>query len=144
MKRLEFVRKIALGAGYVAVVGCVSACMNKSGKTEKPAKEGAMEGFNIDLNDPKYADLDKPGAYVYANRLIIARTNEGQLVAYDKKCTHKGGPLTYNMETGIFQCPWHGAQFTGKGVVKKGPATSNLKPYLVEKNESKIKITKVE
>ncbi|MBL4657685.1 MAG: Rieske (2Fe-2S) protein [Flavobacteriales bacterium] len=147
MRRLEFVRKVTLGAGYVAMVGCVAACSKKTAKTEEPVKAKAEPkkkdevGFHIDLSDPKYADLDKPGAYVYEQKLIIARTNNGDLVAYDKRCTHKGGPLAYNAETGVFQCPWHGAQFSGSGMVKKGPATSNLKGFNVERNENDVKIS---
>lgn len=150
MRRLEFVRKITLGAGYVAMVGCVAACSKKTAKTEEPAKasakpkKDAVFGFTIDLNDPKYSGLEKPGSYVYVEKLIIARTNEGQLVAYDKRCTHKGGKLAYNTRAGVFQCPLHGAQFSAKGKVARGPATSDLKPYLVEKTDSTVKISKVE
>ena len=138
---------VTLGAGYLALAGCMSACKNKAAKTEEPVKAsaepkaGSVVGFTIDLNDPQYADLDKPGAYVYVNKLIIARTNEGNLVAFGKKCTHQGGPLAYNAESGLFQCPWHGAQFSGKGEVKRGPAEANLKAHNIIKEESTLTIT---
>jgi len=147
MKRTEFVRIVTLGAGYVAVVGCMGACKNKAAKTEEPVKASAEPiaepavGFTINLDDPQYADLDKPGGYVYVNKLIIARTNEGDLVAFGKKCTHQGGPLAYNAESGLFQCPWHGAQFSGKGEVKRGPAEVDLKAHNVAKEESTLTIT---
>ena len=146
MKRIEFVRKVALGAGYVAVVGCMSACKPKTSKTEEPVKASAepkaepTPGFNIDLSDPKYADLEKPGSYITVKKYIIARTNEGELVAFNKRCTHKGGPLAYNANAGRFQCPWHGAQFSGQGVVLQGPATKNLKAHKVETNGKIITI----
>ena len=147
MKRTEFVRMVTLGAGYLAVAGCMSACKNKAAKTEEPVKASAASkaepavGFTIDLNDPQYADLDKPGGYVYVNKLIIARTNEGDLVAFGKKCTHQGGPLAYNAESGLFQCPWHGSQFSGKGEVHRGPAKVNLKAHNVAKEASTLTIT---
>jgi len=147
VKRIESVRKVALGAGYVAVVGCMGACKNKAAKTKEPAKAGAepksksATGFNIDLNEPKYADLEKPGAYVYVGKLIIARTNDGELVAYPKKCTHEGGPLSYDIKSGLFVCPWHGTQYSGKGEVVRGPAKVNLKVYNVAKENSTLTIT---
>ena len=147
MKRTEFVRMVTLGAGYLAVAGCMSACKNKAAKTEEPVKASAEPkaepavGFTIDLDDPQYADLDKPGAYVYVNKLIIARTNEGNLVAFGKKCTHQGGPLAYNAESGLFQCSWHGSQFSGKGEVHRGPAKVNLKAHNVAKEASTLTIT---
>ena len=147
MRRNEFVRMVTLGAGYIAIAGCLGACKNKTAKTEEPAKASADKkakskvGFTIDLNDSKYAGLDKPGAYVYYGKIIIARTNEGELVAFSKKCTHQGGPLSYNAELGKFQCPWHGTEYSGKGVVTQGPASKPMKPYNVSKEDSLITIT---
>lgn len=147
MKRTEFVKMVTLGAGYLSVAGCIAACTNKASKTGEPVKAStepkakSAVGFNIDLNDPKYADLDKPGAYIYINKLIIARTNDGDLVAYDKRCTHQGGRLAYNARSGLFQCPLHGAQFSGNGSVHRGPAQKNLKAHNVVKNDSTLTIT---
>jgi len=147
MKRTEFVRMLTLGAGYIAVAGCVSACKNRTSRAEEPLKaraeqrEESSAGFNIDLRNPKYSELNKRGAYVYANNLIIVRTNDGELVAFPKKCPHQGGPLAYHADTGLFQCPWHGAQFSGKGELRRGPAEVDLRSRNIVQNKSTITIT---
>jgi cytochrome b6-f complex iron-sulfur subunit len=147
MKRTQFVRMLSLGAGYIAVAGCMSACKNRASRVEEPLKahaqprEESPAGFNIDLSNPKYAELSKPGAYVYVNNLIIARTTDGELVAFPKKCPHQGGPLAYHADTGLFQCPWHGAQFSGKGELRRGPAEVNLKGHNIVESKTSLTIT---
>jgi len=45
---------VTLGAGYLALAGCMSACKNKAAKTEEPVKAsaepkaGSVVGFTID------------------------------------------------------------------------------------------------
>jgi nitrite reductase/ring-hydroxylating ferredoxin subunit len=42
---------------------------------------------------------------------VLARTEEGY-VAFDDRCTHKGGSLAAGvMVWGTVQCLWHGSQF---------------------------------
>ena len=147
MKRLAFVRKVALGAGYIAVAGCVSACMHKTAKTEQPAKAGAVPktepvlGFIIDLNEPKYADLDKPGAYAYYKKVIIVRTNDGELLAFDKRCPHQGGRLFYKTETNMFKCRRHGSLFSSEGMLRKGPAKKNMTAHNLARKDGALTIT---
>ncbi|MBL4755604.1 MAG: Rieske (2Fe-2S) protein [Flavobacteriales bacterium] len=147
MKRLEFVRKVALGAGYVAVAGCIGACSHKTAKTEQPAKASAgpkaepVLGFSIDLNEPKYAVLDKPGEYAYYKKVIIVRTNKGELVAFDKKCPHQGGRLYYQKETNLFKCRRHGSLFSSEGALRKGPAKKNMTAHNLAKKDGALTIT---
>jgi uncharacterized membrane protein/nitrite reductase/ring-hydroxylating ferredoxin subunit len=66
-------------------------------------------------------------------RIAIARTETGY-VAFDDRCTHKGGSLAGGMmmcET--VQCPWHGSQFdVNHGGVKAGPAKEKIHTYPIE------------
>ena len=66
-------------------------------------------------------------------RIVLART-EGTFVAFDDRCTHKGGSLAAGaMVCGTVQCPWHGSQFDAStGAVKAGPATQKVTTYRVE------------
>jgi nitrite reductase/ring-hydroxylating ferredoxin subunit len=56
-------------------------------------------------------------------RIVLACTERGH-VAFDDRCTHKGGPLSDGvLACGTVQCPWHGSQFEAKtGAVAQGPA----------------------
>ena len=76
---------------------------------------------------------------VDARRLVVARTEDG-VVAFDDRCTHKGGPLSDGSLTcGIVQCPWHGSQFDVKsGGVKHGPAEAPIQTYPVEERDGRL------
>jgi uncharacterized membrane protein/nitrite reductase/ring-hydroxylating ferredoxin subunit len=66
-------------------------------------------------------------------RIVLART-EQRFVAFDDRCTHKGGSLAGgSMICGTVQCPWHGSQFdVSSGAVKAGPASETITTYTVE------------
>src|SRR5438046_3200088 len=54
-------------------------------------------------------------------RIVLARVERGY-VAFDDRCTHKGGSLADGvLVCGTVQCPWHGSQFdVDSGAVKQG------------------------
>ena len=71
--------------------------------------------------------------HALGKRIVVARTDAG-LVAFDDRCTHKGGSLAGGaMVCGTVQCPWHGSQFdVSSGTVKAGPATEKIATYKLE------------
>jgi nitrite reductase/ring-hydroxylating ferredoxin subunit len=75
-------------------------------------------------------------------RIVLARTEQGH-VAFDDRCTHKGGPLADGtLACGVVQCPWHGSQFDVRsGRVRQGPAKQSIKTYPVEEREGRIWIS---
>jgi len=76
---------------------------------------------------------------IASHRIVLARTERGH-VAFDDRCTHKGGPLADGtLACGIVQCPWHGSQFdVESGRVKQGPATGPIGTYEVEQRDGRI------
>ena len=70
--------------------------------------------------------------HVAGKRIVLARTEEGY-VAFDDRCTHKGGSLAGGvMICGTVQCLWHGSQFDAtSGKPKAGPATRTIHVYRV-------------
>lgn len=70
--------------------------------------------------------------HINDRRIAIARTETGY-VAFDDRCSHRGGPLADGvMICETVQCPWHGSQFdTTSGQVKAGPAKEAIKTYSV-------------
>src|SRR5687768_16089699 len=75
-------------------------------------------------------------------RIVLARTEEGY-VAFDDRCTHRGGSLAGgSMVCGTVQCPWHGSQFdVGTGAVKAGPAEKAIETFPVEKKGDRFELT---
>jgi uncharacterized membrane protein/nitrite reductase/ring-hydroxylating ferredoxin subunit len=80
--------------------------------------------------------------HVDGRRLVLARTEEGY-VAFDDRCTHRGGSLAGGvMIGGVVQCPWHGSQFDcRRGTVKAGPAGEPIGTYPVSEREGRILLT---
>ena len=72
-------------------------------------------------------------------RIALGRTEKGY-VAFNDRCTHRGGPLADGaLICGTVQCPWHGSQFEVEtGVVKAGPAKENIETYKVEERDGKV------
>jgi uncharacterized membrane protein/nitrite reductase/ring-hydroxylating ferredoxin subunit len=78
---------------------------------------------------------------VGGKRIVLARTEEGY-VAFDDRCTHRGGSLAGGvMICGTVQCLWHGSQFDVRsGQVKTGPAKQAIQTYPVKEEGDEIKV----
>jgi nitrite reductase/ring-hydroxylating ferredoxin subunit/uncharacterized membrane protein len=74
-------------------------------------------------------------------RIVLARTEHGY-VAFDDRCTHRGGSLAGGvMVCGTVQCLWHGSQFdVSTGKVKAGPATKDIAVYKVTEQDGDVKL----
>ena len=80
--------------------------------------------------------------HVAGRRVVLARTDDGY-VAFDDRCTHRGGPLSDGaLICGTVQCPWHGSQFDSRtGAVQAGPADRPVATYQVEQAEGQVRLT---
>jgi nitrite reductase/ring-hydroxylating ferredoxin subunit/uncharacterized membrane protein len=74
-------------------------------------------------------------------RIVLARTKQGY-VAFDDRCTHKGGSLAGGtMIGGVVQCPWHGSQFDCRtGAVGAGPAKESIATYRVSESNGEVRL----
>jgi uncharacterized membrane protein/nitrite reductase/ring-hydroxylating ferredoxin subunit len=77
--------------------------------------------------------------HIDGKRIALGRTEKGY-VAFQDRCTHRGGPLSDGvLICGTVQCPWHGSQFdVNTGTVKAGPATEEIETYKVEEENGKV------
>lgn len=77
--------------------------------------------------------------HVDGKRIVIAKTETGY-VAFDDRCTHKGGSLAAGaMICATVQCPWHGSQFDVNNCsIKSGPAKQNINTYNLREENGKI------
>jgi nitrite reductase/ring-hydroxylating ferredoxin subunit/uncharacterized membrane protein len=80
--------------------------------------------------------------HVDGRRIVLARTPAGY-VAFDDRCTHKGGSLAGGvMIGGVVQCPWHGSQFDCRsGVVKAAPAEQPILTYRVLEANGEVRLS---
>jgi uncharacterized membrane protein/nitrite reductase/ring-hydroxylating ferredoxin subunit len=74
-------------------------------------------------------------------RIVLARTEQGY-VAFDDRCTHKGGSLAGGvMVCGTVQCLWHGSQFdVSTGTVKAGPAEKPIGVYRIVEEAGEVRL----
>jgi nitrite reductase/ring-hydroxylating ferredoxin subunit/uncharacterized membrane protein len=72
-------------------------------------------------------------------RIVLARTEQGY-VAFDDRCTHRGGSLADGvLICATVQCPWHGSQFDARtGEVRAGPAKERIATYRVEQRDGEV------
>jgi nitrite reductase/ring-hydroxylating ferredoxin subunit len=77
--------------------------------------------------------------HLKGKRIVLGKTETGY-VAFDDRCTHKGGSLAGgSMMCNTVQCPWHGSQFDVKsGLLKAGPAKVGIKTYEVIERAGKV------
>ena len=142
--------------GGAAVVGVDNFL---TGSPENVAHLVGDPGFELvvaDVSEP--FDVEGPGPLVLARtyemvvyqmkllhvpgrRIVLARTEQGY-VAFDDRCTHRGGPLADGvLICGTVQCPWHGSQFdTRTGAVKAGPAKDTIATYRVEVADGEVRL----
>jgi nitrite reductase/ring-hydroxylating ferredoxin subunit len=95
----------------------------------------AARADELQVNQMKLLRID-------GRRLVLARTEEGY-VAFDDRCTHRGGSLAGGvMIGGVVQCPWHGSQFDCRsGLVRAGPAEQPIGSYPVTEREGKVMLS---
>lgn len=87
----------------------------------------------------------KPGQmkllHVSGRRIALGRTDSGY-VAFDDRCTHRGGSLAGGVLIGhTVQCLWHGSQFNvDTGRVECGPAREGIGCYRVDVKDGKVRV----
>ena len=73
---------------------------------------------------------------------IVIANLDGDFVAFQNECTHRGGPLGEGLlENGVVECPFHAGQFDVRtGAVVSPPPSEAIKTYPVRVDGDDIKI----
>ncbi|RYZ26281.1 MAG: DUF2231 domain-containing protein [Chitinophagaceae bacterium] len=102
---------------------------------DEKAELAVAKADELKVNQMKLLHIGK-------RRIVIARSEKGY-VAFDDRCTHRGGSLAGGaMICGTVQCPWHGSQFdVHNGQVTAGPAKEKIKTYTVEERSGVVYLT---
>lgn len=122
---------------YRNQIGVDQRYANAGKWNEENFKTEATE-INVAANDELNVNAMKL-LHINGKRVVLARTEDG-FVAFDDRCTHKGGSLAGgSMMCGTVQCPWHGSQFSVQtGAVTAGPAKEPVKIYPVTEIEGRV------
>lgn len=68
--------------------------------------------------------------------LIIKKSTDGAVEAFDASCTHAGCPVRWNEADQTFLCKCHGGIFDNQGIPVAGPPKKPLQKIQVQKRES--------
>ncbi len=76
------------------------------------------------------------------DRRIAVFNVDGNLLAIDDTCTHRGGPLSEGQCVNrVVTCPWHGAQFNlESGEVLAPPAPQRVSTYPVRVTDGFVEV----
>lgn len=102
------------------------------------------DGINVSKND--FAVKQKGGT-AYSSFIIVRnealqypiciyRFNEDEYSALWMRCTHQGAELQASGD--VLQCAAHGSEFNNRGMVRNGPAISNLRTFPVTVSQDQV------
>jgi uncharacterized membrane protein/nitrite reductase/ring-hydroxylating ferredoxin subunit len=141
------------GAGLLSIGGWMGGTLvfrNQIGVDHRYARAGKWAEERVDAGADGAILLAHSGeleidqmklVHVDGRRIVLARTADGY-VAFDDRCTHRGGSLAGGMMMcGRVQCPWHGSQFdVSSGAVKAGPADKAIETFRVERKGDRLEL----
>lgn len=75
---------------------------------------------------------------------IVVANLGSEFVAFQNKCSHRGGPLGEGLfANGVVECPFHAGQFDVRtGGVISPPPTESIRTYAVEVDGGDVKIAR--
>jgi len=143
----------AIGLGLLGMGGYMGGTLvtrNMIGIDHRYARAGKWRDETVDAGSKKTATVARSDELevdqmkllrVGDKRIVLGRTADGY-VAFDDRCTHKGGSLAGGvMMCGTVQCLWHGSQFdVTTGEVKAGPAKRKIEVYEVKEEDGEVRL----
>jgi Rieske Fe-S protein len=133
---------------FLKTTSCSFACLCLAGSealkaAETPYADSDSKSDNselqIDLN--KHPQLKEIGGSetftVNKKKVIVIHPDEKGYKAFENKCTHKSGQVSYRPKDGFMQCALHGSRFNTEGQVIKGPAEKSLTELRTSLNQDR-------
>jgi Rieske Fe-S protein len=137
IERRDFLKKTG-SAVTCACIGCTG--IGKAAESlmaapypENPPGSFRVEGTKLIIDLGKHPALKETNGWANFEtddkKVIVLHPAETSYKAFENKCTHQGGPLSYKPKEGFMQCAWHGSRFDTGGAVLKGPAEKPLTEF---------------
>ncbi|MCV6629033.1 MAG: Rieske 2Fe-2S domain-containing protein [Flavobacteriaceae bacterium] len=141
MNRKEFLKTLGAGAVFTLMVPCVSCSKTDEVIPEDPIDPGNGKiDITLDLEDTEHQSLKNLGGFVVKeNKVVVARTLEGDYVAATRECAHRGN-YQIVFQNNNFSCSVHGAKFDTKGAPTNSVTSNSLKIYKTELNGTTLRV----
>jgi Rieske Fe-S protein len=128
----------------VASDGTLLIDLNSAESCAPPWPDAADGKVTLSLRD--YPELATVGGSLVgkpkgiADKLIVIRADENEVVVLSDICTHMGCGVEYAQASRDIQCPCHGSSFNLEGGVTGGPAPAPLRKYMSSFDGSTVTI----
>ncbi|MEW6196529.1 MAG: Rieske (2Fe-2S) protein [Bacteroidota bacterium] len=110
----------------------------------KPPEQNEVEVTSVSAG--KISEIEKESSKIirFGNRpVILIRTADDKLLAYDAVCTHLDCTVQYKKEMGVIWCACHNGKYDLTGRNISGPPPRPLQPYRVIQKGEEIFISKI-
>jgi len=130
MERKEFLKT----CGFACLSGGIMVSVLE-GCAGSKIITGTINNSNLVIPVNSFADKNAYRKYVVASHpdlkypICIYRFGATEYTALYMQCTHQGAELQVFGDR--LECPAHGSQFSDTGLVKNGPADTNLRSFPV-------------
>ena len=125
---------LSLAAVASAIAGCggsPTSSSSSSGGSTLPSLRtinatvvGGVISITIDASSPLATTGTAALVATSSGNFLVSRAGDA-FTTLTAVCTHEGCVVS-NFQSGTFECPCHGSQYTTSGTVVKGPATRAL------------------
>jgi Rieske Fe-S protein len=109
----------------------------------KPPKQGEVEVTSVKAG--KLSDIEKDSGKIVkfgTKPVILVRTQNDELKAFEATCTHLDCTVQYKKEMGLIWCACHNGKYDLTGRNVSGPPPRPLEEYRVVKHGDEILISK--
>jgi len=121
---------------------------NNSESSESTGITTQGSNVNIDLNNGNFSSLESIGGNINVKSvgLLLLRTSESQILAFDNCCPHNGSKESWSYEDNKWTCATHGNSFNidGENVANcnSNSTSGDLKSYPTSVNGNILTINK--
>jgi cytochrome b6-f complex iron-sulfur subunit len=135
---------LSLAAIASAIAGCGGSPTSSSSslpalRTVNGAVSGGVVSVTIDSSSPLASTGGAALVATSSGNFLVSRNGEA-FTALTAVCTHEGCVVS-NFQSGTYECPCHGSQYSASGSVIKGPATRSLSQFTTRFANNVLTIT---
>jgi cytochrome b6-f complex iron-sulfur subunit len=140
INRREFVSWMSLGFVITSVVGC-NQTTSQSSETDNSETQTESPSNSSQAFQPvgTVEELEKQGTLTDDMMgVIVLRNPNGDLIALNNTCPHRGCAVSLAEDGDTLDCPCHGSRFSIRGKLLQGPATTDLPSYEVKTENNQV------
>jgi nitrite reductase/ring-hydroxylating ferredoxin subunit len=141
MKREEFLKT----CGFACLGWSLSGVLLEGCATNGKTVSGTIEQTDLVIPVTEFQNKGSFRKYVVVEHdklkypVCVYRFSETEYTALLMRCPHQGAEL--QVFGSRLQCPAHGSEFDDKGVVRNGPADTNLRTFQVTERHHQLYIS---